>query len=152
MEPSDAVSLRLITDLNAMLDHHCSLCLYFHDSTTSECSHKAPDGGGGETARPQSRFSDLSFYSAHTSKTSSTASSTKTVKATVSVTAEPKRQPFLRRKTSPTEISLRELRALHQRQSVLRAKQSDERLQQLYEEQILEYLSSPDHEFGIVGE
>jgi hypothetical protein len=47
------------------------------------------------------------------------------------------RPPTLRRKISPTETSLREIRASQQR---LQMMQSEDRLRQLYEQQTMEYL------------
>lgn len=49
----------------------------------------------------------------------------------------PKTPPALRRKISPTETSLREIRANQQR---LQTKQSEDQLRQVYERQTMEYL------------
>ena len=49
------------------------------------------------------------------------------------------RAPALRRKISPTEMSLREIRT-SQQQLLLRAKSSEDQLRQLYERQTMEYL------------
>ncbi|KAK3116188.1 hypothetical protein LTR53_003682 [Teratosphaeriaceae sp. CCFEE 6253] len=89
-----------------------------------------------------SETSDSSFYTARTSDTfysASSGSSTSTLTRKVS-TRSPGRPPSLRRKISPTELSLRELRTKHSRQCLIRAKQSEEQLQRVYESQILAYL------------
>lgn len=151
MDYSPAVCFRLITEVGEILDHHCSLCTFFHDDE-SQCEHV--EGEAPNTSRPKSAFSDSSWYTARTSHSTSSllsdssgssgssGSSTSTIKARVS--AQPlRRKPSLRRKTSPTKVSLRELRAQQSRQSLLRAKQSDERLQRVYESQISAYLDGP---------
>lgn len=125
------VSLRLITEFNEELDHHCSLCLHFHEFRDTECKHN--------NRRPRSGYSESSFYTAQTSNSSL---SSRAIKAKVS-TAPIRPRPALRHKLSPTAISLRELRAKHSHISLVRARQSDEQLQQLYESQIISYLDSP---------
>ena len=64
-----------------------------------------------------------------------------TIKAQVSPPM-PSTAPVLRHKTSPKSSTLRDLRAKHSRQA-LRARRSDEQLQELYETQTLSYLESP---------
>ena len=139
------ISLRLITDLNATVDHHCPLCLFLHDTENGECRHHPY---AKEIERSQSRFSDYSFYTARTSdSTSNSDGSNSKVRAKV-VTTPPKKKPSLKHKTSPTKLSLRELRAQQSRQSLMREQQSNERLQSVYEKQILAYLEGPLSEMG----
>ena len=72
--------------------------------------------------------SPLSFHSCLSSPTSSVASSRSSL---------PSAPPILRRKISPTETSLREIRASQQ---LLQIKQSEDQLRELYERQTMEYL------------
>ena len=138
MQGVPPVSLRLITDLDAYVDDHCSLCLFFHDSTQEGCVHHASNR---RLARQSSRLTESSFYTAATSK--HRYSTPAPMMRGNPTTARSLPQPMLRHKTSPTEVSLRDLRAKHAQQSVIRARQSDERLQQLYESQVDAYLDSP---------
>ena len=133
------MSLRLITDFNETINQQCTLCLFLHDSENGVCRHK---GQNDETLRPQSRFSDYSFYTAQSTDSCRRQQASHKIRARV-MTAPSKKEPTLRHKTSPPNVSLRELRARHSRQSLMREKQSEERLQRLYEDQILEYLESP---------
>jgi hypothetical protein len=71
-----------------------------------------------------------------TSPTSSSASSLKLQSSKNSLPSAPQ-PPTLRRKISPTETSLREIRA---NQRLLQMKQSEDQLRQLYERQTMEYL------------
>jgi hypothetical protein len=72
--------------------------------------------------------SPVSFHSCLSSPTSSVASSRSSL---------PSAPPTLRRKISPTETSLREIRASQQ---LLQMKQSEDQLRDLYERQTMEYL------------
>lgn len=72
--------------------------------------------------------SPASFHSCLSSPTSSVASSQTSLRSA---------PPILRRKISPTETSLREIRASQQ---LLQMKQSEEQLRELYERQTMEYL------------
>ena len=64
------------------------------------------------------------------------------------IATPPKAKPVLRRKMSPTDVSLRELRAKQERQLLVRLQRSEEQLQQVYECQILAYLGSALAEKG----
>ena len=133
---SPSVTFRLITDHSKTLNHHCSICQFFH-SSDQHCEHKMDRP---PAPRSHSHFSDYSYYSAVTrASTPTTLPSVSTKPSTISLRGS--RQ--LRRKTSPTEVSLRELRAKHAHQSLLRAKKSEEELQRVYEMQILAYLEGP---------
>jgi hypothetical protein len=66
------------------------------------------------------------------------------------IATPPKEKPVLRRKMSPTDVSLRELRAKQENQLLIRQQRSEEQLQQVYECQILAYLESPLAEKGFV--
>lgn len=83
--------------------------------------------------------SPASFSSADSDNDSalSASSSTPSINVRVSKNALA-RAPALRRKMSPTEMSLREIRANEQRQ--LQTKNSEDQLRQLYERQTMEYL------------
>jgi hypothetical protein len=72
--------------------------------------------------------SPASFHSCLSSPTSSVASSQSSLRSA---------PPILRRKISPTETSLREIRASQQ---LLQMKQSEDQLRELYERQTMEYL------------
>lgn len=72
--------------------------------------------------------SPASFHSCSSSPTSSVASSQSSLRSA---------PPTLRRKISPTETSLREIRASQQ---LLQMKQSEDQLRELYERQTMEYL------------
>jgi hypothetical protein len=72
--------------------------------------------------------SPVSFHSCLSSPTSSVASSRSSL---------PSAPPTLRRKISPTETSLREIRASQQ---LLQMKQSEDQLREIYERQTMEYL------------
>lgn len=141
MEHSEVLCLRLITDLAQSLDHHCTLCSFLEEQL-DDCTHR--DTSTKDIQRTTTPFSDISgctFYTARTSDSSTSMdsySSTSTVKP--SNASQPKRHS-LRRTSSPTHYSLRDL---HQQQaaSTLRQKQSDQALQQVYESQITEYLNS----------
>lgn len=149
MNHSPAVCLRLLTDLSTMQDHHCSLCLFFHD-TDGQCKHN----NFSWTQKAPSVSSDSSFYTACTSgstRSDASGSSIDTVKARNPVTG-PRRNPSLRRKTSPTEMSLRDLRTKHAEQSLKRTKKSEEQLQHVYEAQILAYLNGPFIDLGSIVE
>ncbi len=142
------VCLRLINDLDKVLNHHCSLCLYFHGSKTP-CDHKPRT-----FPRPTpSECSDSSFYTAQTSDTTIRSASSHSLSRTVATKASsasfPRNRP-LRRKISPRESSLRELRTKQSQQCFVRTKQAEEQLQRVYESQILAYLEGPSVELGCV--
>lgn len=151
MEHSEVLCLRLITDLAQSLDHHCTLCSFFHESLDN-CSHGgSPERCIERTTTPISDFSGCTFYTAKTSESSSSSSSsmasyssTSTVKPTNTTPTQSMpnlKRHALRRTSSPTHYSLRDL---HRQQAAtnLRQKQSEEALQRVYESQIMEYLNS----------
>ena len=94
------------------------------------CSHKPSK----DYSNP-SVLSDNSYYTARTSGTT-----TCRLPSPPDITITTNGQPSLRRKTSPTATSLRELRLNHSRLSLIRSKQSEEELQRAYESQIIAYL------------
>lgn len=143
MEHSPVVCLQLINDVSRMLNHHCSLCLFFHD-VQSTCQHprlRPP------VSRPSTQLSDGSFYTAPTSGANSCISagrSSGSVQAIVrSASTSFRQSPGLRRRSSPTDRSLRDLRIDQARRDDLRKKQSEEQLQRVYESQTLAYLNGP---------
>ena len=139
------VSLRLTTDNDTTIEHHCPLCLFLHDST--DCENRHDRHINKDVSRPTSRLSDASCYSERTTDHFAFFGSTRGLR--VRVIATPlKQKPVLRRKMSPTDVSLRELRAKQERQVLIRLQRSEEQLQQVYECQILAYLESPLAEMG----
>jgi hypothetical protein len=153
MEISRAVCFQLITDNFSGHANHCSLCLFLHGKD-NDCQHTLPVTSL-DLPRTATPFSDCSFYTcrsvASTTSVTSTESdsSSSTIRAKVKAQPAVKRHP-LRRRQSPTEMSLRDL---HHRQSFqldLRQQQSEEQLQAVYERQILEYLNS-DHDSDADG-
>ena len=145
MGQGPTISLRLITDYNKQIDHYCPLCLFLHD--LEECPGQNKRHLVKDVSRPTSRLSDTSHYSERTIDNFALFGSTKELRARVIATPL-KEKPILRRKMSPTDVSLRELNAKQSRQTTLRQRQSEERLQQVYEDQILAYLESPLAEKG----
>jgi hypothetical protein len=145
MGQGPTISLRLITDHNKEIDHSCPLCLFLHDP--EECPGQNNRRFVRDISRPTSHRSDTSRYSERTVDNFAFFGSTKGLRARV-ITAPPKEKPILRRKMSPTDVSLRELNQKQSSQTSLRQRQSEERLQQVYEEQILAYLESPLAEKG----
>jgi hypothetical protein len=145
MGQGPTISLRLITDSNKEIDHYCPLCLFLHDP--QDCPGQNKRHFGKDFSRPTSRLSDTSRYSERTTDNFAFFGSTKELRARV-IAMPPKEKPVLRRKMSPTDVSLRELNEKQSRQTMLRQRQSEERLQQVYEEQILAYLESPLAEKG----
>ncbi|KAF2773726.1 hypothetical protein EJ03DRAFT_105372 [Teratosphaeria nubilosa] len=133
---------------SATLDQHCSICAFFHDAP-SQCKHKRSVNRAGTP----STFSESSWYTARTSSSfvssdlSKPANATSwngfssTIRATAATRTSQPIQPSLRRKTSPTEISLRDLWADQARAHSAKMKLSVERLKQLYESQIMAYLN-----------
>lgn len=126
---------------NSLAGDYCSLCAYILggkgandvEVVRSPCDHR----------RPHMATSDSSFYTANSARWSSSSSGTSSssvVRANIRPPT-PHRQPPLRRRYSPTEVSLRELSDWQANKSALRAKESEEALQQKYESQILLYLN-----------
>lgn len=153
MEHSEVLCLRLITDLAQSLDHHCTLCSFFHESL-DHCNHGgSPTNDIQRTMTPFSDISGCTFYTARTSDSAismASYSSTSTVKPSNTPSMPNLKRHSLRRTSSPTHYSLRDL---HQQQAAanLRQKQSEEALQQVYESQIMEYLNS-NLNLGIIEE
>jgi hypothetical protein len=141
--------LRLRTSPTELDSEQCTRC---HELLTinhsCERSQRTPDTPGAPSL-------SFSVYTSHTypsrsresspraksggstSPTSSSASSLKLQSSKNSLPSAPPTPPTLRRKISPTETSLREIRA---NQRLLQMKQSEDQLRQLYERQTMEYL------------
>jgi len=134
------VTLRLTTDNDTTIEHHCPVCLLLHDTT--DCDNRHDRHINKDISRPTSRLSDASCYSERTTDHFAFFGSTKQLRVRVIATL-PKEKPVLRRKISPTDVSLRELRAKQEKQILIRLQRSEEQLQQVYECQILAYLESP---------
>lgn len=136
-EHSQIVCLRLIDEISQSLNHHCSLCLFLNDDVVPEsCVHS--NGHDTSNRRPFTPCTEASFHTAVSTPVSESARSTASDE-----TSSPNRTsttPRLRRRASPTHISLRDLEAEHAR-ALLRAKQSEEQLQRVYESQVLQYLN-----------
>ena len=140
MRRQQPVTLRLITDQDATVEQHCSLCLFLCSSEPEECKHNPYRQ---EIERLGSRIPSPSSY-AGTSDSNADNVSNSIIRAKILTTSPPaKNKPRLRHKLSPTETTLRELNSKQSRQSVVREKQSEERLQQAYEFQIMKYLETP---------
>ncbi|KAK4614236.1 hypothetical protein CLAFUW4_08770 [Fulvia fulva] len=146
---SPAVCLRLITDLAEGQDHHCTLCTFFH-GREGHCQHGPATQPSIRTATP---FTECSFYTARSDTsdsdfTLSARSSSSTIKARIQISTSDLKQHHLKRKTSPTEVSLRDLNL--QQEHNLRIQQSEEQLQRVYEEQILSYLNANHGDLGTI--
>lgn len=148
---SPAVCLRLINEHAGSVEYHCTLCTFFHNHEES-CGHKqAHSISRSITATP---FSDCSFYTAQSDislpeldndiGSLSSRSSSSTIRASVVNYSYPMtRRRSLRRTSSPTDCSLRDLNKQQQSAQVqLRQQQSEEQLQRVYEMQILAYLNA----------
>ena len=153
----------LISYLDNALGHHCPLC-FFLETDDRECPHKQTPQS---VAKPFSFVSEVFSHGTSPTNNSSVVESTSTIRAkVVSEASSGDETPrSLRRRSSPTGTNLRELNARHSDESLLRpqpsgelrtgpsqrtllrAQQSDERLRQVYESQILTYLESPLSEF-----
>ena len=130
------VQLRLITDLDTTIYHQCSRCLYLHDSGARECPNiflKSTRTSGSPVPNPRIRTK-------RTSDSSALSEFNNSIRTKASVGQQ---RPLLRRKESPTALSLRETREKQSTQSLIRAKHSDEKLREVYEAQLLAYLESP---------
>lgn len=135
-------TLRLITDLDSTLSYHCSLCHFFRGANDEHCRHKQRSRT--QSRQPPSQHSDDSFYSARTSGSADSRALATSVKARRKAVHRPESpSPALRHKPSPTQTSLRDLRQQQSQVAAARRRVSDERLQQLYEAQILAYLVGP---------
>jgi hypothetical protein len=138
MADQKKIQLRLITDMDSTIEHHCSLCLYFHDAQNTQCLHR----NNATLKASRSPASTSSYYTAETSSSNGEQAVQSAIRAKVWASPAPSR-PTLRHRTPTQGVSLRELRARQSQQSILRAKESEEKLQQAYEAQILAYLQSP---------
>jgi hypothetical protein len=130
-------ALRLRTSSKELQDtethsaHYDGLPKTSHSSRQSQISPDVPSSSISKHNYPSassSPQSPVSFHSCLSSPTSSVASSRSSL---------PSAPPTLRRKISPTETSLREIRASQQ---LLQMKQSEDQLRDLYERQTMEYL------------
>jgi hypothetical protein len=111
--------------------HYDGLPTINHSSRPSQISSDVPSLSISTHKYPStssSPQSPVSFHSCLSSPTSSVTSSRSSL---------PSAPPILRRKISPTETSLREIRASQQ---LLQMKQSEDQLRELYERQTMEYL------------
>ena len=136
----------LIAYLDNALGHHCPLC-FFLEFESSQCPHKQTPKS---VDPPISAISDLQSYASATSDTTP-ANGTNTIKEKASDISSEGSARSLKRKSSPTGTTLRELRTKHSRQSLLRAQKSDDRLRQKYESQMQRYLESPLSDFSPFG-
>ena len=134
------VSLRLITANNETIEHYCPLCLFLHDS--EDCEYNDKKSLNTSYSRPSSRQSDTSRYSERTVDDFAFFGSTRELRVKI-VTTPLKAAPALRRRVSPTDVSLRDLSRKQSQQSLIRQQRSEERLQRVYEDQIMAYLESP---------
>lgn len=130
-------TLRVITDLNSTLTHHCSFCNFFHGANDEHCQPRQRRRLPSRTSSSQQ--SDGSLHSMHAPVSADARTSTTSVKAKI----KPLRRadsPTLRHKLSPTKTSLRDLQQQQSQQAAMRMVSSDERLREIYEAQILMYL------------
>lgn len=179
MDHSPAVCHNLLTSLNQVLDHHRSLCVFCYDSNDkseqsklehqtarppsalSDCSFYTAHTSDSTPSLSSASKGALNFSwpsfgrmeprNPATKGFSDPWSSTSTVSAGVPET-ERKQGPLLKRKTSPTEVSLRELCVHQSQQSLLRAKQSEEQLRRAYELQIRAYLDGKFADLNSIAE
>ena len=138
--------LRLRTSPKELQDTHCARCdglpTANHSCRQSEISPGVPSlsiaahnyPSISSLPRSPSSQSPVGSHGRLSSPTSSVASSSRDSTFKNSLPSAP---PTLRRKVSPTETSLREIRANQQR---LQMKHSEDQLRQLYERQTMEYL------------
>lgn len=130
------VQLRLINDMGSANDQYCPLCYYLHNPRTTPCTHALQQH---RIADARSLPSDASFYTDRTNDESALLSPPHAIKARIGVCPQPRR-PGLRHKETSRETSLRQLREKQSQESRLRKRESDERLQETYEAQIVAYL------------
>ncbi|EMC95788.1 hypothetical protein BAUCODRAFT_123082 [Baudoinia panamericana UAMH 10762] len=134
MENSKRLSFGQIVRVTTGTQHYCSVCRYFsHPTDVCTCKRRSISGVMLSRRNPSSIVSESSFYTARTSTSAASTSCS-------SVTSTPI-TPALRRRRSPVGVSLRDLHSLQSRQSSLRAQESEERLQRVYEMQIVSYLN-----------
>lgn len=137
------MSLSLLASLEGSLERHCSLCRIFER-----------DQGGCDHTQSEPVLSmvnsESSFYTARTTTSVEVSASTLYRRPAVSRTvseasfAVPQRGRTLRRRGSPTALSLRDLDSKHMREAArMRRLASEERLQLVYETQTLAYLEGP---------
>lgn len=138
--------LRLRTSPKELRGAHCARCDQAQTANHSCKQSQSPPGlpslsfsahsyqSISSLPRSPPSHSPVSSHGGLTSPTGSVASSSKDATFKNSLPSAP---PTLRRKISPTETSLREIRANQQR---LQIKQSEDQLRQLYERQTMEYL------------
>ena len=130
-------TLALITDINTLLDHYCSLCQYFDGEDGKHCEHNTEQKEQGSSSSMESEPSEYS------TSTTSTTKREPAIKIPARIKVAPlTRQPALRHKLSPTLVSLRELRWQQQvqAQAMVHQVSSDEQLREMYEKQIMAYL------------
>lgn len=148
----------LVEYLDNALGHHCPLCFFLEFDSTL-CPHKEKSK---DAAPRHTLFAKLPSYA------TSATSSTPTIRAKVSEGSDQGSPHLLKRKSSPVDATLRQLNSKHSEPAIaemhrlggvrlkpsrqtLRAQQSDERLRQAYESQLLTYLDSPLSEVDPFG-
>lgn len=150
MSYSQAVCYRLVSNNLTEVDHQCTLCLFLTGQADS-CHHTIKPAAVIPREAAATPFSECSFYTCRSASSTlstssiSSGSSTSTIKARIchaSTSTSDLRQHALRRRQSPTELSLRELHRRQAQQSDLKERRSEEKLQRVYELQILQYLNS----------
>ncbi|KAK5124360.1 hypothetical protein LTR85_001577 [Meristemomyces frigidus] len=152
MHRPSATTLRLVTNSDEMLRQHASLR---PPSQQADSGWNHIPRAVQQTPRPLSALSDSSWYTAQTSDNESSLSSRSSVSSIRVQISVPtiRLSPTLKRKTSPTELSLRELRAEQSRRDrMLQAKRSEEQLQRVYESQIQAYLDGQHADLHSIAE
>lgn len=139
---------RLRTSATELEGTQCSRCHELHTvgqaCGQSQKTPETPPGVSSTTFYTAYSYPSISslprspagFNSGFSSPTGSSASLLKLQSSKNPLSSAP--PPTLRRKISPTETSLREIRAKQQR--LLQMKHSEDQLRQLYERQTMEYL------------
>ncbi len=146
--------LRLVTntDPDIVADTHCSLCL-FQEFNEIPCYHerskplpKLPSSAISSPISPSGHsrfFSRTSLAASDCDSATELSPTTDVPDSDVDQESTPSPRRSLRRKASPKDVTLRELKERHSQQSSLRSMKSDEELQRVYESQILAYLDGP---------
>jgi len=121
--------------MRARIENYCSLCLYFSPDSKGNCQHLPPRTVPSRPPQP-------SDQTAKGVDSRNLTANLHAIKARI-IDIQPKPPPQLRHKQPAKQSSLRKLRQEQLAQSIVRAKRSEEQLQQAYEAQILEYLQDP---------
>lgn len=123
------------TEMRARIENYCSLCLYFSPDPKGHCQHLPP-------RTVPSRPPPASDQTAKDADSRKLPDNVQAIKARI-IAIQPKPRPQLRHKQPAKQSSLRKLRQEQLAQSIVRAKRSEEQLQEAYDAQILEYLQDP---------